>query len=235
MARTHTFKGTGANYFAYIEEGQLVIGEDWGREGGIVYRGPYEHAGKHLANLQQNAEKLYNSIVKYYTEEAKKEETGIIYRFKDSRDRRGNGYSGYVDRDGKLVLEYDDPRNGGCYFRGSYSKAVEEGYLRNLKVHDPVLYEAIEKYFIKHGVKDDTEDLKKKYSFDESTKTVLFKVQLYMENRQVHNVLVRGRSQAGVVDKLMPKIPEVLMLQTWDAREFAVRSEKIYAIEFVED
>lgn len=160
---------------------------------------------------------------------------GIRYRFKDSSDSRGNGYSGYVDKDGKLVLEYDDPRNGGCYFRGSYSKAVEEGHLRNLKVHDPVLYEAIEKYFTKHGVKDDTEDLKKKYNFDEETKTILFKVKLHLDNGNVYSVLVRGRFQSGVVEKLMPKIPEVLMLQTLDAREFAVRSDKIYAVEFVED
>jgi hypothetical protein len=56
-----------------------------------------------------------------------------------------------------------------------------------------------------------------------------------MDNGNVHNVLVRGRFQSGVVEKLMPKIPEVLMLQTLDAREFAVRSDKIYAVEFMED
>jgi hypothetical protein len=32
---------------------------------------------------------------------------GIKYRFKDSRDSRGNGYSGYIEN-GQLVLEYDD-------------------------------------------------------------------------------------------------------------------------------
>ena len=105
----------------------------------------------------------------------------------------------------------------------------------SLKTEDPVLYNDIEKYFIKHGVKDEQEALKKKYGFDEETKTVLFKVQLFMDNRQVHNVMVRGRSQSGVVEKLMPKIPEVLMLQTWDAMEFAVRSEKVSAVVFVED
>lgn len=237
MARTHTFKGCGANYFAYVEDGQLVIGEDWGREGGITYRGPYEHAGAALEKLMTKSPKLYSSIINYYAEEAKKavtkaSEVGVTYRFKDSRDSSGNGYSGYI-KNGQLVLEYDDPRNGGTYYRGSYEGAECE--LRNLKTHDPVLYNDIEKYFIKHGVKDDQEDLKKKYSFDEATKTVLFKVQLYMDNRQVHNVLVRGRFQSGVVDKLMPKIPEVLLLQTWDAREIAVRSEKISAVEFVED
>lgn len=71
MAITHHFKGSanGYGYFAYIEEGQLVIGENWSREGGINYRGPYEHARSHLVELKVNDEKLYNNIVEYYTEQ----------------------------------------------------------------------------------------------------------------------------------------------------------------------
>ena len=80
-----------------------------------------------------------------------------------------------------------------------------------------------------------TEDLKKDYGFDEETKTILFKVKLFMDNGAVHNVLVRGRSQSGIIFKLMKGDPKVHTLQTWDAMEFAVRSEKISAIEFVED
>lgn len=76
MARTHTFKGSldsyGYGYFGYIEEGQLVLGENWPREGGITYRGPYATAGHELAELKQKAPRLYNSITKYYTDEAKK-------------------------------------------------------------------------------------------------------------------------------------------------------------------
>ena len=74
MARTHTFKGSldsyGYGYFGYIEEGQLVLGENWPREGGITYRGPYATAGHELAELKQKAPRLYNSITKYYTDEA---------------------------------------------------------------------------------------------------------------------------------------------------------------------
>lgn len=250
MARTHTFKGSasaGYGYAAFIEDGQLVITVDWGREGRVLYRGPYQGSTYYVQQLWKESPKLYNSIVQYYAAQAKKEEEmkikisdapakeeTITKQFEDSRDSRGNGYSGYVEN-GQLVLEYDDPRSGGEYFRGSYDQAWHLGHIERLKHDDPRLYNAIEKYFIKHGVNDDQEDLKKKYSFDEATKTILFKVKLYMENRQVHNALVRGRSQSGVVKKLMPKIPEVLMLQTWDARELAVRSEKVYAIEFVED
>ena len=79
MARTHTFKGsasTGYGYFAYIEDGQLVIGEDWGREGGILYKGPFDckDAEKHLATLRKNSPKLYESILRYYAKEGAKKE-----------------------------------------------------------------------------------------------------------------------------------------------------------------
>lgn len=72
MARTHTFRGSasaGYGYFAYIDDGQLVIGEDWGREGGIIFRGDYEAAVKqgHMDTLWKNAATLHDSIVKYYT------------------------------------------------------------------------------------------------------------------------------------------------------------------------
>ena len=249
MARTHTFKGSasaGYGYAAFIEDGQLVITEDWGRDGGVLYRGSYRDADHYLKILRNNAPKLYNSILQWYAAEAAKEiikkvsdapvkeEDGVRYQFKDSRDSRGNGYSGFIDEDNRLVLEYDDPRNGGAYFRGSYSKAVEEGYLRNLKVHDPVLYDDIEKYFIKHGVKDET-DLKQKYGFDDATKTILFKVKLHKKNRVVHKVLVRGRFQADVIKKLMPPIPEVLTLQTPTGDVFAIRSDEISAVEFVDE
>ena len=71
MARTHTFKGseglTGYGYYAYIEDGQLVIGGDWGREGGILYKGPYAHVDNHtMRMLENNAPKLYKSIIEYY-------------------------------------------------------------------------------------------------------------------------------------------------------------------------
>lgn len=239
MARTHTFKGSssGYGYAAFIEDDQLVITEDWGREGGVIYRGPYACINKYVLNeLKLQAPKLYNSIVQYFdereTEEPKKETT--IHQFKDNRDIYGYGYFGYIEN-GQLVLCNEQPREGGVYFRGSYSEAVAKGHMASLKIEDKTLYNDIEKYFIKHRVNNQEEQLKKKYDFDEETKTVLFKVQLFMDNRQVHNALVRGRSQAGVVEKLMPKIPEVLMLQTWDAMEFAVRSEKISAVVFVED
>ncbi len=243
MARTHTFKGSasaGYGYFAYIEDGQLVIGEDWGREGGILYRGTYRDSEKYLNMLRVKAPKLFTSITQYYAEEAKKEATkeedGVRYRFKDSRDLHGNGYSGFIDKDYRLVLEYDDPRNGGSYFRGTYAEAVKKGHLHELKFNDPTLYADIDKYFIKHGVKDDTEKLlKQKYGFDDGTKTILFKVKLHKKNCVVHKVLVRGRFQADVIKKLLPPIPEILTLQTPSGDVFAIRSDEISAVEFVDE
>jgi hypothetical protein len=242
MARTHTFKGSasaGYGYAAFIEDGQLVITEDWGREGGVLYRGCYPGATYYVKKLQKEAPKLFNSITQYYAKEAKKEaaireEAGVTYRFEDSCDAHGNGYSGCI-KNGQLVLEYDDPRSGGCYFRGSYDEAVAAGHINELKFKDPRLYADIEKYFIKHGVKDETEKLMQKYSFDEETKTILFKVKLHKKNRVVHKVLVRGRFQADVIKKLLPPIPEVLTLQTPTGDVFAIRSDEISAVEFVDE
>ena len=73
MAITHTFAGSksdyGYGYYAYIEDGLLVIGEDWPHEGGEVYRGKYADAGKVLARLKQDnsAKTIFNSIEKYYS------------------------------------------------------------------------------------------------------------------------------------------------------------------------
>lgn len=235
MARTHTFKGSasaGYGYFAYIEDGQLVIGEDWGREGGILYRGPYEHASKHLTSLPR---KLYNSIVEYYAEAAAekavvKKEDGGRYQFKDSRDFHGNGWYGYIEN-GQLVIGHEAPREGGILFRGTYEEAAERGWLAALLREDQRLYHDIDKYFIKHGAEPKV-PIKEKTG---SPAGVLWKVKLYMANTEapIIYVLVRGLNEACVINKLFTKVPEVLTLQTHDARVIAVRSDKISAAEFM--
>ena len=72
MAITHTFKGSKGGdkygYYAYIEDGLLVVGEDWPHEGGTIYKGSYENAFDVLNILRREASKLYNNIVKYYKE-----------------------------------------------------------------------------------------------------------------------------------------------------------------------
>lgn len=72
MARTHTFAGSaepGCGYAAFIEEGKLLITEDWGSWGGILYHGDYSHATNFLIRLKKEAPALYNSIVEYYKNE----------------------------------------------------------------------------------------------------------------------------------------------------------------------
>jgi hypothetical protein len=183
------------------------------------------------------------------------------HTFNDSRDLHGNGWYGYIE-EGKLVIGHEAPREGGILFRGTYEEAAERGWIATLLREDIRLYDDVERYFAKHGVKDKTskcgvcsdedprwkavgyysdpdkktsKDLKKDYGFDEETKTILFKVKLHSKSGVVHNCLVRGRFQADVIKKLMPSVPEVLTIQTASADVFAIRSAEISAVEFVDE
>jgi hypothetical protein len=74
MAITHTFKGScrkGFGYYAYIEDEELVIGENWPREGGETYRGSYANAYRALRNLEKEAPALFKSITEYYAKHQK--------------------------------------------------------------------------------------------------------------------------------------------------------------------
>lgn len=46
----------------------LVVGEDWPREGGTIYKGSYANAFDVLNTLRREEPKLYDNIVKYYKE-----------------------------------------------------------------------------------------------------------------------------------------------------------------------
>jgi hypothetical protein len=151
------------------------------------------------------------------------------HTFKDSRDRYGNGWYGYIE-DGQLVICYDAPHEGGVVFRGTYDEAAERGWLATLLREDQRLYHDIDNYFTKHGAEPKV-PIKEKTS---SPAGVLWKVKLYMKTElMIHYVMVRGTSEASVINKLFPKIPEVLTLQTHDARVIAVRSDMISAAEFM--
>ena len=56
-------------YYAYVENGFLVIGESYPREGGDLYSGVYmgEYT-PYLKILKEKAPKIYNKIVKYFDE-----------------------------------------------------------------------------------------------------------------------------------------------------------------------
>ena len=91
MAITHTFKGSkGANgygYYAYISDGELVIGESWPHEGGELYRGSYENAGKAIASLRKEAPVIADDIEAYYAEELVKNAAPKAARNNDTHAR----------------------------------------------------------------------------------------------------------------------------------------------------
>ena len=70
MAVTHRFTGrvNRYGYYAYIEDGLLVVGEDWPREGGTIYKGSYANAFDVLNTLRLEEPKLYDNITEYYKE-----------------------------------------------------------------------------------------------------------------------------------------------------------------------
>jgi hypothetical protein len=240
MARTHTFKGSasaGYGYFAYIEDGQLVIGEDWGREGGILYKGPYQHAQVVMSRLRANAPKLANSIDKYYFDEAEKlkkisnvpvKKGTITHQFKDSRDSFGYGYYGYIEN-GQLVLCNEQPREGGVYFRGSYQEAVAKGHMNSLKAEDPRLFSAIETHFSKHGVSDESD---RKDLCD--SKTRIYIVKLMMNNGKELDAVISGESETDVIRKILPPVPNTVMMYDLEGRTMAVRSDKIYTVAIID-
>ena len=69
------FKGSwsgsyGYGYYAYVDSnGQFVIGEERGREGGELYRGEYKgEKTPWLNDIKKENVRLYNSIVKYFND-----------------------------------------------------------------------------------------------------------------------------------------------------------------------
>jgi hypothetical protein len=80
MKIKHTFKGScGSNYgyYAYIDgdTNKLVIGENWPHEGGDTFRGSFANATRALRNIEKEAPRLYNDIMKYYTEHVEPKQT----------------------------------------------------------------------------------------------------------------------------------------------------------------
>ena len=67
----------------------------------------------------------------------------------------GYGWSAFIE-DGSLVIDYHNPREGGAVYMGNYEGAADY-WLNRIKTEDKVLYDDIEKYFTKHGVKDESD------------------------------------------------------------------------------
>lgn len=68
----HVFRGSNfdCGYYSFIStDGQFVIGEERGREGGILYLGEYrgDHTPR-LSGIKVENPRLYNDIIRYYKE-----------------------------------------------------------------------------------------------------------------------------------------------------------------------
>ena len=91
MAITYTFKGSKGGdrygYYAYIEDGLLVVGEDWPHEGGVIYKNTYANAKSVLGLLKKEAPKLYKGIVEYYKENHEVTKDTMTYRNLNVEDR----------------------------------------------------------------------------------------------------------------------------------------------------
>ena len=69
-------------WYAYAENGVLVIGESFPHEGGDLYCGDYKGDDTpYLLKMKQDCPKIYNKIVKYFEENAK--ESGEINYLSD--------------------------------------------------------------------------------------------------------------------------------------------------------
>lgn len=69
-----TFAGSCYNYgyYAFLKNDLLHIGEERGREGGILYQGEYKGEDTpYLYKVKSKNPKLYNSIVKHFEKESK--------------------------------------------------------------------------------------------------------------------------------------------------------------------
>lgn len=116
------FKGSIQNgdigFYAYIENDELVIGEDRWREGGELYRGEYK--GKKqtpwLKAIKEENIELYNSITTYYGKNEKFSTTTMDYRdvvknmcnvLNVAKDFEAD-YDVESYMDGKLLVRYKD-------------------------------------------------------------------------------------------------------------------------------
>lgn len=159
----------------------------------------------------------------------------ITHQFRSSTGALGYGYTGYIE-DGKIVINEHWPREGGTAFHGTYEELLKTCYVNELREKATRLYNSIVKYYTEK--KDEAYHAEpNKQPIKETTISptgVLWPVSLLLKNGARVNVQVRGLSEASVIQKLFPAIPEVLTLQTPEARVIAVRSADISVAEFEE-
>ena len=76
-----SFRGSNFNYgfYAWMENDKLVIGDEKGREGGILYRGEYKGDDTpYLKDIKKENTTLYNSIVRYFNEKVNDHKNAVM-------------------------------------------------------------------------------------------------------------------------------------------------------------
>lgn len=155
----------------------------------------------------------------------------ITHHFRRCTDVHGYGYFAYIE-DNKLVIGEHWPHEGGVLYEGNYLNSVM--LLERLKEKCPSLCGDIVKYFDEHpyecnGWKDNPQP--KKDASEKGTEKT-YKAKVHMDNGETHIILVRSNSPDGLVKRLTIN-KEWSFANTLDGRGFAVRSDKVNAIEFL--
>lgn len=159
----------------------------------------------------------------------------ITHQFKRATGSLGYGYTGYIE-DGKIVINEHWPHEGGTAFHGTYEELLKTSYVNELREKATRLYNSIVKYYTEKKDEACHAEPNKKPIKEITTSPAgaLWKVELLLKSGARVKVLVRGLSESSVIQKLFLAVPEVLTLQTPDARVIAVRSDEIAVAEFEE-
>lgn len=101
-------------YYAFVDSnGQFVIGEERGREGGELFRGEYkDEKTPWLNDIKKENVRLYNSITKYFNENANNENANMNkFYIKDANDFREAiiGIANYMAFYNKEVCAFSEP------------------------------------------------------------------------------------------------------------------------------
>lgn len=67
-------------YWAFLDnEGMLVIGEERGRDGGQLYRGPWKGENTpYLSDIKKEQPKLFSRITNFYVGSLKRRDTSLL-------------------------------------------------------------------------------------------------------------------------------------------------------------
>jgi hypothetical protein len=145
------FKGSwsgsyGCGYYAFVDSnGQFVIGEERGREGGELYRGEYKGENTPWLNdIKKENVRLYNDITKHFKEHVKKQY--VIQRAYTGNSKILRYVNGKYE-DGDIITDYNLPGYVSALENMGYERAYyEKEFLARIRNLEKELKEAKEWY-----------------------------------------------------------------------------------------